>query len=248
MEQNILEEIANLQKRYNDKLQEYEQASLEHKNHIRKYGEICNDAKFEKCADERARCEITGEKTVRFGISPNMYTYANHNQPILCTKSFFNNVEPAHGKEKSCYIQDKCRHPGEFNGNEIQMSKDRINEKIDDLKTINVLLLEKIKELLNYRDQWGKSFSDQEKFLMDKLEEVKYQRERLETVAIPVAESIVGQYEDTSMQIDQTLTQYMLWGGALSLVGIAFYLLFRNSKKAGGVGQMPRAINLSFRN
>ena len=50
------------------------------------------------------------------------------------------------------------------------------------------------------------------------------------------------------MQIEQTLTQYMLWGGALSLVGIAFYLLFRNSKKAGGVGQMPRAINLSFRN
>ena len=107
MEQNILEEIANLQKRYNDKLQEYEQASLEHKNHIRKYGEICNDAKFEKCADERARCEITGEKTVRFGISPNMYTYANHNQPILCTKSFFNNVKAgSHSKKEDSELPD----------------------------------------------------------------------------------------------------------------------------------------------
>ena len=42
MEQNILEEIANLTKRYNDKLQEYEQVSSDHKNNIRKYGEICN--------------------------------------------------------------------------------------------------------------------------------------------------------------------------------------------------------------
>ena len=248
MEQNILEEIANLQKRYNDKLQEYEQVSSDHKNNIRKYGEICNAAKFEKCADERARCEITGEKTVRFGISPNMYTYENHNQSILCTRGFFNNVDPAHGKRKSCYIQDKCRHPGEFNGNEIQMSKDRVNEKIDELKTINVLLLDKIKELLNYRDQWGKSFSDQENFLMEKLEEVQYQRKRLEDVSIPTAESIVGQYQDTSMQIEQAITHYMLWGGALSLIGIAFYLLFRKSKNAGGINQGPKALNLSFKN
>ena len=68
MEQNILEEIANLQKRYNDKLQEYEQVSSDHKNNIRKYGEICNAAK-EKCADERARCEITGEKQSLWHIS-----------------------------------------------------------------------------------------------------------------------------------------------------------------------------------
>ena len=76
------------------------------------------------------------------------------------------------------------------------------------------------------------------------MQQVNMQREQLEKISLPVANSAVGQYEDSSQQISQLITQYSLLGGALTLTGIAFYLLFR---KEGGTSGIPSRPGGSFR-
>ena len=141
-----------------------------------------------------------------------------------------------------------CVTPDEIQTTNLDTSKGKVNQKIKELKEINDLILEKVKELLKYRDEWTEDYSNQESYLLRKMEQVNMQREQLEKISIPVAESTVGQYEDSSQQISQLITQYALLGGALTLTGIAFYLILRKGSGKSGMPSRPGAFRIPMTN
>ena len=65
----------------------------------------------------------------------------------------------------------------------------------------------KKKELLKFRDDWT-SYSNQETYLLNKMEQVN-KREQLEKISLPVSHGVVGQYEDSSQQISQLITNIL---------------------------------------
>ena len=67
MSQTILQQIFNLQQRYNNKMMEYDDAMSEHMANVQQYKLICNTSKFKHCAGENEQCQVTGQKTVRYG-------------------------------------------------------------------------------------------------------------------------------------------------------------------------------------
>ena len=244
MAQSIIQQINTLQRRYNDKMIEYDEAMSEHMANVQQYKLICNTSKFTHCAKENEECKVRGQKTVRYGpvedpIKPtnSSYAYKNTSTNIICNNETFG--DPAPGVEKTCTMQDMCVTPNEIQTSNLDVSKGLVDQKIVELREINDMILEKIKELLKFRDDWTEDYSNQETYLLNKMEQVNMQREQLEKISLPVSHSVVGQYEDSSQQISQLITQYSLLGGALTLTGIAFYLLFRKEGGTSGIQSRP---------
>ena len=334
MSQTILQQIFNLQQRYNNKMMEYDDAMTEHMANVQQYKLICDTSKFKHCAGENEQCQVNGQKTVRYGpvesgsfikvgdskycrpfpgnadcksaggnCAPadnedicksrcnestcigysydkhrkwcykcedlsnignhgnwvtqrrienksqptnSSYAYKNTSSNIACNNQTFG--DPAPGDYKTCSTQTMCVTPDEIQTTNLDTSKGKVNQKIKELKEINDLILEKVKELLKYRDEWTEDYSNQESYLLRKMEQVNMQREQLEKISIPVAESTVGQYEDSSQQISQLITQYALLGGALTLTGIAFYLILRKGSGKSGMPSRPGAFKIPMTN
>ena len=148
---------------------------------------------------------------------------------------------------KKCYVSPtSCEHPGEFNPTALQTSSNQITSKINELKDIELQMRSKIKQLLGYRDKWATDFSNQEQCLFSRLNKLDSTRDVLVNNEIANSNNAEGKYENLRFQIDQYLTQYILWGGITVLSGIALYVVTRNKGSANNPASARPKFNLNI--
>lgn len=244
MSNSILNEIKQLKNEYDNKMKEYDSVVSEHNNKLDRYKTICDLNSFKECANEGEECEFSGVKTVRYGAD-STFKYDIFENGTTCSNAVFG--DPLPGAKKKCYVSPtSCEHPDEFNPTALQTSSNQITSKINELKDIELQMRSKIKQLLGYRDKWATDFSNQEQCLFSRLNKLDSTRDVLVNNEIANSNNAEGKYENLRFQIDQYLTQYILWGGITVLSGIALYVVTRNKGSANNPASARPKFNLNI--
>ena len=231
MENKINQRINKLQNDYKKKMREYETKHKVHRRNLYKYYHVCADSKFKRCAGENQYCRFRGRRMVRYGANGiYRYRYMWRRWGTWCNNRTFG--DPIRGTKKECHIYPHwCRT--NVSPMHVQMSKDQLNNLIDELKVINNNILKEVRKLITMRTKWKGEHEKQEEYILKNFEQLDEKRSQIEDGTLKPYNSAKGKLRDTENQVRQVKTQYAIWAATAGVtVGLTAYMIFKGKKES----------------
>ena len=233
MENKINQRINNLQRQYRKKMREYENKLKEHRRNLYKYYHVCAESKFKRCAGENQYCRFRGRRMVRYGANGMYrYRYMWRRWGTWCNNRTFG--DPIRGVKKECHVYPHwCRTPQNVSPINIQMSKDQLNNMIDELKVINNDILKEVRKLIELRTKWKGEHQKQEEYILKNFQMLDDKRSQIEDGSLKTYKSTKGKLRDSESQVRQMKTRYAIWTGvAATTIALTAYMILKGKKEA----------------
>ena len=113
------------------------------------------------------------------------------------------------------------------------MSKDQLNNMIDELKVINNNILKEVRKLVQIRTKWKGEHQRQEEYILKNFQMLDDKRSQIEDGSLKTYKSTKGKLRDSESQVRQMKTQYGLWSSvAVATVALTAYMILKGKNQS----------------